>query len=85
MSKNINDKHRAVCSHDVNLDNDYVQWIHEIKRRFRNARIKAAVKVNSEQLLFNWQLGRDLVKLKRSGETESLSRSALTCRVNFRM
>ncbi len=61
MSKNINDKHRAVCSHDVNLDNDYVQWIHEIKRRFRNARIKAAVKVNSEQLLFNWQLGRDLV------------------------
>lgn len=61
MSKSINDKYRVVCSHDVNLDNDYVQWIHEIKQRFRNARIKAAVKVNSEQLLFNGQLGRDLV------------------------
>ena len=36
----------------------------EIKQRFRNAQIKAAVKVNSEQLLFNWQLGRDLVVLK---------------------
>lgn len=64
MSKNINDKHRVVHSHDVNLDIDYVQWIYEIKQRFRNARIKAAVKVNSEQLLFNWQLGRDLVTRK---------------------
>lgn len=27
MSKSINDKYRVVCSHDVNLDNDYVQWI----------------------------------------------------------
>ena len=34
------------------------------KQRFRNAQIKAAVKVNSEQLLFNWQLGRDLVVRK---------------------
>lgn len=64
MCKNINDRNRVVRSHDVNLDNDYVQWIHEIKQRFRNARIKAAVKVNSEQLLFNWQLGRDLVTRK---------------------
>ena len=32
-----------------------------MKQRFRNAQIKTAVKVNSEQLLFNWQLGRDLV------------------------
>ncbi len=61
MSKNRNDRHRVVRTHDVNLDNDYVQWIYEIKQRFRHARIKAAVKVNSEQLLFNWQLGRDLV------------------------
>jgi len=51
----------VVCSHDVNLDDDYVQWIYNIKQRFQAAQIKAAVKVNSEQLLFNWQLGRDLV------------------------
>lgn len=30
----------------------------------REAQIKASVKINSEQLLFNWQLGRDLVLLK---------------------
>ncbi len=46
---------------NVKLDSEYVQWIHEIKQRYRNSQIKAAVKVNSEQLLFNWQLGRDLV------------------------
>jgi predicted nuclease of restriction endonuclease-like (RecB) superfamily len=46
------------------LDKEYAQWLHDVKRRFRDAQIKAAVKVNSEQLLFNWQLGRDLVTRK---------------------
>lgn len=60
----MSDKPRAVSSHDITLDKEYAQWIHDIKQRFRNAQIKAAVKVNSEQLLFNWQLGRDLVVRK---------------------
>ena len=51
----------AVKSHDVHLDSEYTQWIAEVKDRYRRAQIKAAVKVNSEQLRFNWQLGRDLV------------------------
>lgn len=51
----------VVHSHDIEYDNDYVQWIIDVKKRYKNTQIKAAVKVNSEQLLFNWQLGRDLV------------------------
>ncbi len=37
--------------------------IYSKKRASHNecSQVKAAVKVNSEQLLFNWQLGRDLV------------------------
>ena len=31
---------------------------------YRTTQIKAAIKVNSQQLLFNWQLGRDLVVRK---------------------
>ena len=58
------DKARAVRSHDVAIDKEYIQWIQNLKQRFRNSQIKAAVKVNSEQLLFNWQLGRDLVVRK---------------------
>lgn len=61
MPNKSDDEHMAVRSHNVNLDSEYVQWIYDVKQRFQSAQIKAAVKVNSEQLLFNWQLGRDLV------------------------
>lgn len=56
-----NEKPKVVKIHDVQIDREYIQWIGEIKSRYRNAQIKAAVKINAEQLLFNWQLGRDLV------------------------
>lgn len=58
------DKPTVVKSHDIHLDTEYALWIHEVKERYRNTQIKAAVKVNSEQLLFNWMLGRDLVTRK---------------------
>ena len=54
----------VVHSHDVQLDNDYVNWIEDIKHRYRAAQVKASVKVNAEKLLFNWELGRDLVYKK---------------------
>ena len=58
------DAPKVVKIHDVKIDREYMQWLGEIKARYRNAQIKAAVKVNAEQLLFNWQLGRDLVMRK---------------------
>ncbi len=61
MDKVPTNKRGLVTSQDVSLDKEYIEWIHELKSRFRNSQIKAAVKVNSEQLLFNWLLGRDLV------------------------
>lgn len=56
-----NKKNHLVHLHDVQLDTDYTQWLVELKSRYRSAQIKAAVRVNAEKLLFNWQLGRDLV------------------------
>ena len=53
-----------VKSHDIHIDADYANWIANIKSRYRSAQVKAAVKVNAEKLLFNWQLGRDLVQKK---------------------
>lgn len=58
------DGSKVVKIHDVNIDQEYVQWLGEIKARYRNAQIKASIKVNAEQLIFNWQLGRDLVMRK---------------------
>lgn len=63
----MSEKPFIVQSHDIHLDSEYREWLLEVKKRYRNAQIKAAVKVNSEQLLFNWQLGRDLV-LRRAEE-----------------
>ena len=67
MADKAKEKMGVVTSHDVTIDKEYVQWINDIKKRYRKAQIKTALKVNSEQLLFNWQLGRDLV-LRRAEE-----------------
>ena len=53
-----------VSSHDIHIDAEYAEWIAELKHRYRSAQVKAAVRVNAEKLLFNWQLGRDLVQKK---------------------
>lgn len=71
-------KPQVVRSHDVQLDAEYVQWLGEVKARYRTAQIKAKVHVCAEQLLFNWQLGRDLVQKKAeerwgSGVVEQVS------------
>lgn len=80
MNKEENniEKPRLVTSHDIHLDADYAKWIAEVKHRYRSAQVKAAFKVNAEKLLFNWQLGRDLVKKKAeerwgSGVVEQVS------------
>lgn len=60
----MNEKPFEVKIHDVHLDADYADWLRNVKARYHASQVKAAVKVNSEQLLFNWQLGRDLVILR---------------------
>ena len=55
---------RIVKSHDIRIDGDYAEWIAELKHRYRSAQVKASVRVNAEKLLFNWELGRDLVQKK---------------------
>lgn len=55
---------RMVKSHDVHLDAAYADWIVELKHRYRTAQVKASVRVNTEKLRYNWELGRDLVQKK---------------------
>ena len=58
------EKSRMVKSHDIHLDAEYADWIAELKHRYRSAQVKAAVRVNTEKLRYNWELGRDLVQKK---------------------
>lgn len=40
---------------------DYRQWLSELKTRFRQVQLKAAVAVNTAMLQFYWELGADMV------------------------
>ena len=41
-------------------DGAYLEWIADLKRRYRRTQIKAAVAVNSAMLEFYWSLGKDI-------------------------
>lgn len=43
---------------------DYVQWLSDLKQRYRQSQIKAVVHINQSMLEFYWELGRDIVALK---------------------
>lgn len=45
-------------------DKDYLLWVKDLASRYRQSQIKAAVKVNTEQLRYYWLLGRDIILLK---------------------
>lgn len=78
MASNKEEKSFITKCHDVALGNDYIEWLDELKSRYKNAQIRSAVKVHSEKLLWNWQLGRDIVQMQAesrwgSGIVEQLS------------
>ena len=45
------------------IDKDYKEWLKALVVRYRQSQIKAAVKVNTEQLMYNFMLGRDIVEM----------------------
>lgn len=69
MMKNTEEKiePHLVRVKDFKIDSDYMAWFSDIKKRYLSAQIKAAVKVNTEKLWFNWSIGRDLV-VRKAGE-----------------
>ena len=60
----MNDKPTFTFRDGMTSNEGYVQWIADIKQRFRQSQIKAAVRVNTAMLEFYWSVGRDLVTLR---------------------
>ena len=60
----MNDKPTFTFRDGMSADEGYIQWIADIKQRFRQSQIKAAVRVNTTMLEFYWSVGRDLVTLR---------------------
>lgn len=57
---------------------EYRKWLADLKVRYRQSQIKAAIKVNDEMLRFYWSLGRDIMIMKAettwgSGVVKNLS------------
>ena len=45
-------------------DKEYIEWLKELKARFRGSQAKAAVRANTAVLEFYWSLGRDIIQRK---------------------
>ncbi len=60
----MSDKPTFTFRDGMTADEGYVQWMADIKQRFRQSQVKAAVRVNTAMLEFYWSVGRDLVALR---------------------
>ena len=59
-----NNKPHFVTSMNFRGDNDYVEWLREIKSRYQTVRDRVVLQANYGALEFNWLLGRDIVQKK---------------------
>lgn len=67
---------------NANITPDYRDWVGQLKTRFRQVQLKAAVAVNTALLQFYWELGADIVARQAtqawgSGFLENLSRDLM--------
>ena len=63
--KNKDNIPQFVNSDSFMADNNYVKWLSDLKKHFRMAQLKAAVKVNTEMLKFYWSLGEDICEKQK--------------------
>lgn len=47
---------------DIQNHNDYKDWLSQLKSKFRQTRLQAAIQVNVALLEFYWELGADIVE-----------------------
>lgn len=66
-------------------DKNYVKWLSDLKKRFRMAQLKAAVKVNTEMLKFYWILGEDICEKQKQYKwgANFMKRLSLDLRAEF--
>ena len=67
---------------DIIKNNEYRDWLKNLKLKFQQAQIKAAVKVNTSLLEFYWELGADIVEKQKnttwgSGFLQQLSKDLM--------
>lgn len=62
MKENKNTEMPSFVYRDgMTADKEYVEWLSDLKRRYKQSQLRTAVKANSEVLEYYWNLGRDIV------------------------
>ena len=65
MKENKNTEMPSFVYRDgMTADKDYIEWLSDVKTRFRQCQIKASIRVNTTMLELYWSIGRDLVALR---------------------
>lgn len=74
-----------VNSDSFMADKNYVKWLSGLKKRFRMAQLKSAVKVNTEMLKFYWGLGEDICEKQKQYKwgANFMKRLSLDLRAEF--
>ncbi len=62
--KDMESKPTFVYRDGMLSDARYVEWLSDVKTRFRQSQIKASIRVNTSMLEFYWSIGRDLVAMR---------------------
>lgn len=60
----VMDKPTFISRDGMLADKEYLEWLKELKTRYRQSQAKAAVRVNSAVLEYYWSLGRDIIQRK---------------------
>ena len=61
FEKRARERNRMSSEPMLATGSDYREWLGQLKTRFRQVQLKAAVAVNSALLQFYWELGADIV------------------------
>ena len=74
-----------VNSDSFMADKNYLKWLSDLKKCFRMAQLKAAVKVNTEMLKFYWSLGEDICEKQKQYKwgANFMKRLSLDLRAEF--
>lgn len=83
--KNKDNIPQFVNSDSFMADKNYVKWLSDLKKHFRMAQLKAAVKVNTEMLKFYWSLGEDICEKQKQYKwgANFMKRLSLDLRAEF--
>ena len=81
----MTDKPTFVSRDMMTADEGYVQWMADIKQRFRQSQLKAAVRVNTAMLEFYWSMGRDIVEMRAESKwgSDFFNQLSLDLRTTF--